>query len=216
MVGFVPITSNLSFSCNQTPTSPLILVTHFCGTDLNQSMDQLSAIFVVSEHREIDLDAVMSAVGQELLHYARVLCGSLETAEDSVQDTLLSLLKEGPRAAHINSPRAWLFTVLRRKALNYRRSETLRDTELARELSQSVESDASERLILEEGMRRLSALDQEIILLHLWEGLTFEAIGLVLEAPRNTVLSRYARAIERLRGFFDAPQIVRKRQEVRC
>ena len=97
-------------------------------------------------------------------------------------------------------------------------------TMLARALSQSVESDASERLILEEGLRRLSALDQEIMLLHHWEGLTFESIGVVLQAPRNTILSRYARAIERLRGFLGAPapadackqRGASKRQEVRC
>ena len=82
--------------------------------------------------------------------------------------------------------------------------------------------DAAERLILKEALARLEALDQEIILLHLWEGLSFEAIGVVLGSPRNTVLSRYARAIQRMREYFEAPRPAgsraasARRQEVRC
>ena len=80
-------------------------------------MDDLNAIFASAARSELDLDAVVRIAGQELLHYARVLLGPYQTAEDAVQDTLVALLKEGKKAAQINCPRAWLFTVLRRKAL---------------------------------------------------------------------------------------------------
>ena len=170
-------------------------------------------------HAEIDLDALVDAIGQELLHYARVLAGSPESAEDAVQDTLVALLQEGSKAAQIRTPRAWLFTVLRRKALAYRK---VPPATLAQDVSEAVETDSSERLALKEALTRLDALDQEIILLHLWEGLTFDAIGLVVSMPRNTVLSRYARAVERLRVFFGASASQRiangntNRQEANC
>ena len=181
-------------------------------------MQDLSAVFAAAARAEIDLDALLSMAGQELLHYARVLLGPYQSAEDAVQDTLVALLQEGQRAAEIKNPRAWLFTVLRRKALAYRKTEP---QTLAREFGESTETDATERIILKEALARLDAIDQEIIVLHLWEGLTFEAIGTVLGAPRNTVLSRYARAIQRLREFFDAPKSTPSRarlgeKEVRC
>ncbi len=176
-------------------------------------MDNLDSLFQDSLKSDIDLDAVLRILGQELHHYARVLAGSREAGEDALQDTLVALLQEGPKAAKIRAPRAWLFTVLRRKALAYRKTEP---TSLAREFSASVNADQSARLMLEEALRRLTALDQEIILLHLWEGLTFEAIADILVMPRNTVLSRYARAIQQLRVFFDVPEQIKKRQEVRC
>jgi RNA polymerase sigma factor (sigma-70 family) len=175
-------------------------------------VDDLNSIFGATAHAEIDLDAVVHAAGQELLHYARVLLGPHQCAEDAVQDTLMALLKEGKKAAHIRNPQAWLFTVLRRKALAYRKHEP---TTLVREFGESIEADATERAILREALARLGALDQEIILLHLWEGLTFEAIAMILDEPRNTVLSRYARAIQRLRDYFDAPPSTRTSQVVR-
>ena len=176
-------------------------------------MDSLDPLFKDALRASIDLDAVMRVLGQELHHYARVLAGSREAGEDALQDTLVALLQEGAKAAKIRTPRAWLFTVLRRKALAYRKTAP---QSLAREFSASVDADQSARLMLEESLRKLDALDQEIILLHLWEGLTFEAISDVLVMPRNTLLSRYARAIRRLREFFDVPDTAKKRQEVRC
>src|SRR5476651_760805 len=122
-------------------------------------MDSLETHFQASLHASIDLDAVLSILGQELHHYARVLAGSREAGEDALQDTLVALLQEGPKAAKIRTPRAWLFTVLRRKALAYRKTEP---TSLAKEFSASVDADQNARLMLEEALRRLNALDQEI------------------------------------------------------
>jgi RNA polymerase sigma factor (sigma-70 family) len=177
-------------------------------------MDRLADIFKAAARGCIDVDAVMELIGQELHHYARVLAGSPETGEDALQDTLVALLQEGSKASAIRNPRAWLFTVLRRKAIAYRKAPP---QSLAQEFSSSVEGDYTARVMLAESLERLPAADQEIILLHLWEGQSFEAISEILAMPRNTVLSRYYRAIQQLRAFFGvATPPLKKRQEVRC
>lgn len=177
-------------------------------------MDPLSVVFKAAARESIDLDAVMELLGQELHHYARVLAGSPEAGEDALQDCLVALLQEGTKAAAIRSPRAWLFTVLRRKALAYRK---IVPQSLAQDFSSAVAADYTDHVMLAESLERLSVVDQEIILLHLWEGQTFEAIAEILAMPRNTVLSRYYRAIEQLRAFFGvASPPIKKRQEVRC
>lgn len=144
----------------------------------------------------IDLEAVLRLVGQELIHYARVVTGSSEHAEDAVQDALVALLKLGPGAAQIAEPRAWLFTVVRRCALKYRR----KSPPLEQSLAASVEGDPAQRLILREAFARLDPLAQEIAVLHLWEGLTFREIAAVLNLPRGTALSTWHRGLQELRA----------------
>ncbi|HYF49968.1 MAG TPA: RNA polymerase sigma factor [Planctomycetota bacterium] len=159
-------------------------------------MDALQSVFQASTADGVDLDAVMRLVGQELLHYARLITGSAETAEDAVHDTLVALLQQGDGARKIESSRAWLFTVLRRKALTYRKRIPL---QFAAAFTETVEGDPAQRLILAEALAALSQPEQETIVLHLWDGLTFEEISEVLDAPRGTILSRYHRAVARLR-----------------
>jgi RNA polymerase sigma factor (sigma-70 family) len=148
------------------------------------------------------LEDILSLVGQELHHYARAMTGASSTAEDAVHDVLVSLLKQGPAASQIRNPRGWLFTVLRRKALEYCHPKP---AELARNIVTTLEGDPASRLILEEVLQRLSTDEQEVVLLHLWEGMTFEDISEMLGIPRGTLLSRYHRCIQRLRVHFGEP-----------
>lgn len=158
------------------------------------------------------LEGILSLVGQELHHYARALTGARSSAEDAVHDVLVALLKQGTAAARIRNPRGWLFTVLRRKALEYC---TPQPAELARNIVTTLDGDPASRLLLEEILQSLSTQEQEVVLLHLWEGLTFEDISEMLGVPRGTLLSRYHRCIQRLRVTFgDSTRDVPPRKEM--
>jgi len=63
----------------------------------------------------------------------------------------------------------------------------------------------SRRVALNEGVQRvaravdgLDALDREVILLHVFEGLTIENVARTLNRPRTTITYRLARALSRL------------------
>lgn len=149
----------------------------------------------------MDLEAIVASMAQELFHYARVLTGEASQAEDVLQDTLVAWLEQAARGGKVESPRAWLFAVLRRKAL-VRSLEQPDAAELARHLSTAVEADPAERLMLAEAFSALDHGTQEVVVLHCWEGLTFAEIAGVLRVPRGTVLSRYHRGIQELRRRF--------------
>src|SRR5579884_1251425 len=125
---------NLEIILQSSPLGFRSIGCKLADANIRSRMDELTAIFASAARREIDLDAVLQIAGQELLHYARVLLGPYQTAEDALQDTLVALLQEGTKAAQINCPRAWLFTVLRRKALIYRKTEP---QSLAREFGEA-------------------------------------------------------------------------------
>lgn len=75
-------------------------------------MTSLEEIFQNAQTDSVDLEGVLHLAGQDLCHYARVLTGSPELAEDAVQDTLVALLELGAQARSVECTRAWLFTVL--------------------------------------------------------------------------------------------------------
>ena len=57
---------------------------------------------------------------------------------------------------------------------------------------------------IEEALAQLPAEQREVVVLKLWAGLSFPAIGEALDIPANTAASRYRYALERLRQHLNA------------
>ena len=101
--------------------------------------------------------------------------------------------------------RPWLYGVARRVLANHRRGNRRRTAlgdRLRRELA-AVVPDASDDVVQRadttSAMRRLSARDQEVLELHLWEGLEPREIAEVLGLTTVVVRPRLSRARARLR-----------------
>lgn len=125
--------------------------------------------------------------------------------EDSVQDAFLKLAIENPRP---NDPVAWLFRVVRNQAISYRRSQKRRDAREARLAQQrekwfnnpvEIETQIDSR-IAAEALQELVEEDREVIILHLWGGLTFRQAAEILDMSVTTVHRRYQAALESLRA----------------
>jgi len=166
---------------------------------------ELADLFGQAGQEGPDLDGVLAHVGRELLHYAKVVTGSEAAADDAVQELLVALVRMGERARGIKDPRAWLFKVLRRCAHRQRRLRPAGE-DFPQRLCATVEGDPAQRLLLEEACARLNPEEQETLLLHCWQGLTFDELAKVLDVPRGTVLSRYRRALQELKAWFGVPE----------
>lgn len=66
---------------------------------------------------ETDFDTLARAHADELLRYARRLCPTAADAEDAAQSTLLKLLLRSEPLTRTDTPRPWLFTVVRNHCL---------------------------------------------------------------------------------------------------
>lgn len=128
-----------------------------------------------------------------------------EDAADVAADTFLVAWR---RLAHLpDEPetRPWLYGVARRVLANHRRGDRRRSTlgdRLRRELASHVpdaSDDVVQRADVTAAMRRLSARDQEVLELHLWEGLAPREIADVLGVTTVVVRPRLSRARARLR-----------------
>jgi len=140
-------------------------------------------------------------------NYARWLTRNDADAEDVVQDACMRAMRFFG-ALRDDNPRPWLFAIVR----NTWYSRTARRSNLAEApfdaTSDEVADEAldpEERLLQQQTVARVrAALEQlpvdfrEVIVLRELESLSYKEIAVVLRVPIGTVMSRLARARERL------------------
>ena len=150
----------------------------------------------------------MSAIVERLLEdhrrglvlFARQWSGA--AAEDIVQDAFLKLLSATPFP---DSPKAWLYRVVRNGAIDCRRKES-RLRNLSEHLDDWFEPMADEPFDGEALTAALESLDgdiREIVIAKIWSNLTFREIAELTERPISSVHLDYQRGIERLRELLD-------------
>ncbi len=125
-----------------------------------------------------------------------------QDTQDIVQETYLKVRA----AAHLYQPRgkplAWLFTIARNLSLNYMRdnSRTVSIEEGSNSPDDySMIDDIEDRIVLASAMGLLDESERQVVLLHIVSGMRHREIAENLNQPISTVLSRYSRAIGKLK-----------------
>ncbi|MGZ8266841.1 MAG: RNA polymerase sigma factor [Burkholderiales bacterium] len=145
-----------------------------------------------------------------LRRYARALTGERGAADDLVQDTLerawvkLHLWRSG------SDLRAWLFTIMHNVYVNQmrgRRNEVELDEDSLDMPQRPTQTDLLEVRDIEAALRRLPQEQREVLLLVALERMSYGEAARTLSIPIGTVMSRLARAREKLRLMIesDAP-----------
>ena len=138
---------------------------------------------------------------------ARQLTRNRHDAEDVVQEAYLRALRyfDGFRGAESGSDqesRAWLLTIVRHTCYSARRrsmdrAETIEFDDRLHSNPLSIDEDS--RLTIEQALALLPYEAREVVVLRELEGLSYKEIAQAINAPIGTVMSRLARARERLR-----------------
>ena len=146
-------------------------------------------------------------------HFDAVLGFALRRAdrpEDAADVTADTFLVAWRRLAHVPQgpeTRPWLYGVARRVLANQRRGDGRRSAlgDRLRRQRATVVLDSADEVVqkadVTTAMRRLSARDQEVLELHLWEGLEPREIAEVLGLTTVVVRPRLSRARARLRDL---------------
>ncbi|MBI2813895.1 MAG: sigma-70 family RNA polymerase sigma factor [Opitutae bacterium] len=149
----------------------------------------------------------LEAHGPKLLLCARQWTRSFADAEDVVQEAFVRYWRH---QRHLpGDPQALLVTSIRRAALDHARRQARR---AAREekadggleerdcaFEPQPGEDAGRRQEIEAALQRLPSVQREVLVLKIWNELTFGQIGATLEIPANTAASRYRYALAALR-----------------
>jgi RNA polymerase sigma-70 factor (ECF subfamily) len=131
--------------------------------------------------------------------YARQFCHS---PEDVVQEALVELAGQ-PRA-----PRdlvAWLYRVVRNKAISAARSaqrrkrHEMRAAERKRPWFIAASGDVLDAEAVTAALENLSVEQREVVVAHLWGGLTFQQVGQLTNCSDSAAQRRYLAAVSALR-----------------
>jgi RNA polymerase sigma factor (sigma-70 family) len=127
--------------------------------------------------------------------------------DDALQEALIELVTKDPAPS---SPKAWLFRVVRNKALNLARSERRRAKHESSMAGPETWFEADSGSLIDAELAttwivRLPDIQRQIVTARIWGELTFEQIAEVVDRPTATVFRLYREAIDTLRQQVKAP-----------
>ncbi len=148
------------------------------------------------------LGQLFDLAAPRLVRYATLLTRNLHDAEDALQAALVRIALHPESLAGAWHPWAYFLKVVRNEALKItgrrKRAEWLSGAvEPAAEDRALLDDDESRRFV-QAALQQLPPPQAEVIVLKIWEEMTFEEIGEVLGESQNTVASRYRYGLQKL------------------
>jgi RNA polymerase sigma-70 factor (ECF subfamily) len=156
-----------------------------------------------------DWETFYEAKAAGLILYGRALGLGHGEAEDVLQETFLALMVAPPPGMVPAKPENYCVRTYRNRALNYKRSlwRSLRTATFLRDFVEShwfeKSPDETQQFLQADAVRRLEELpveQREVIVLKIWNDLTFEEIGGLLEISPNTAAGRYRYGLQKLKS----------------
>ena len=148
----------------------------------------------------------LAAKGEEIDEQkVRYLINLVNTGNE---DQVSKIAKDVVCVTAKGKPMAWIMTIAKNLArMRMRKAKRIADApddDWGRYLSAKPEVSADERILLRTAMRILSDDEQQILMLHAVSGMKHREIAQLLDMPTATVLSKYSRAIKKLRTAMEA------------
>lgn len=157
----------------------------------------------IVESQTAALSGLYDLTAQRLVRYAVTITRNQHDAEDAVQGALVKVAAFPVLLAEARQPWFYLLRMVRNESLLILRRKKrwsfagdLRDL-LTRRLVDEVDIEETHRAVWS-ALRSIPSEQSEIVVLKIWEDLTFAEIAQLLEISPSTAASRYRYAMEKL------------------
>ncbi len=159
----------------------------------------------------MNIEEIYDRLGKRIYGYLIMKLGSTSDAEDVCQEVFCRLARRPVRRNLVRNPAAFVFKTARREADRFLKRR-IRDREKSREASciEEVIRDSisgptpQEESTAAMALARVPGEQREIIVLKVFEGLTFKEIASVCRISPNTAASRYRYGMEKLRLILES------------
>lgn len=137
------------------------------------------------------------------VRYARALTRNIDDAEDAVQAAMVRVARNPGVLADAWHPWAYLLRIVRNEALKIVQKKRADQVVLLVAEAWAEESleDSDSRQFVRQALQRLPSSQSEVVVLKIWEGMTFAEIAEVLSESPNTAASRYRYALQKLSQY---------------
>lgn len=157
------------------------------------------------------LGGLFDLTSQRLVRYAVTISRNQHDAEDAVQTALAKVASQPHRLSRAERPWSYLLQMVRNESLLVLRKRkrvsllgNLSDL-LTRCPVDTMEQEETHRAIWT-ALRRLPTNQAEVVVLKIWEEMTYAQIAEVLDENPDTVASRYRYAMEKLASMLTSQQ----------
>ena len=183
----------------------MLMTTEYASAEDRHELQQL-LVHIAGGEREALAELYQrtrSAVYGLALSYLK----NAHDAQDLTQDVYVQVWDRAEQYRLTGSPMGWLLAVCRNLCLMRLRREE-RHAALSKEEWDAIPArecglDADERALLQGALASLTDEERRIVLLHAVTGLKHREIAALLELPLPTVLSKYHRALKKMRSFLE-------------
>ena len=149
------------------------------------------------------LEELYDRTSASVYGFALSFLKNAQDAQDVTHDLYVLLWTSAWSYSSDGKPMAWILTVARnlclQKLREYQRRSELPQEDWEAYVDGNGRMSAEDKVILSESLRSLSDEERQIVMLHAVAGFKHREIGKFLELPLSTVLSKYNRALKKLR-----------------
>ena len=160
----------------------------------------------LAENKLEVMDRLYETISKDVYAFAISKVRDKFDADDITQDTFIRVYENAKLYTPIGKPLAWIFTIETNVINRYfnlkNRNNNIEDESILEQVEDSSNIDESKETkndYLRKLLLNLSELEREIISLHLVSDLKFREIAKLLNKPLSTILSKYNRAIKKLK-----------------
>lgn len=159
------------------------------------------------KNEELNWDALLTSLYEDVFRRALSLCGSRVLAEDLAQETFLRAWRFHHTLRDPGAARAWLLTILRNEVnRGHDRFHATHQNIDDISLKSSLEYDPDERAerdLLRNAISELGSAYREPLMMQVFDGLSGKEISAKLNLNENTVMTRLFRARAKLIRKFE-------------
>lgn len=142
--------------------------------------------------------------------FALSVIKNTQDAEDVMHDLYVLIWSVAEKYRADGKPMAWILTITRnlcfQKLRDHQKRSDIPQEDWEAYISGNAKMSADDKLILSECMKNLSDEERQVVILHAVSGFKHREIAKLLKMPLSTVLSKYNRAVKKLRIIYGGEQ----------
>ncbi|MDO5568968.1 MAG: RNA polymerase sigma factor [bacterium] len=159
----------------------------------------------ISTGNKDSLEKLYNLINKNVFGYAFSILSNIHDAEDVTQDTFINIYKHAVIYKNNNKPMAWILTITKNLSLNKLKKKS--HTSFAEIGDISFSETTEEKIMVDTLLNTLSDEERQIVILKELNGLKYHEISRLLKINISTVLSKYHRAIKKIRSKFGKEMI---------
>ena len=160
-------------------------------------MELSSYIFQIANDDIEALHKLYELIKKSVYSFALSILRNHDDALEVMQDTFVSVYNNADRYENKDKPMAWILTITRN--LSYMKLRKSKKTTDIEDLEFVSKDNHDDKIFIKHLLDKLTKEEREIVILHIVNGFKFHEIAKLLNLKLSTTLSKYHRAIKRIK-----------------